>query len=49
MLEISNGTSVKVAVRIRPLSGDEALDDNSTCVNVIPGAPQVGSVTFSIV
>jgi hypothetical protein len=40
-------TSVKVAVRIRPLIGEEVLDDNnqsSICINVVPGNPQVNII-----
>ena len=34
-------TSVKVAVRIRPLSGDESANDETKCVEVVPGENQV--------
>lgn len=45
-------TSVKVAVRIRPLIGEEVLDDNnqsSLCINVVPGNPQVNSYIYIFV
>ena len=35
------GTSVKVAVRIRPLNSDEFLEDGQLCINTVPGVPQV--------
>ena len=38
---IDSGTSVKVAVRIRPLSPEEAQEDETLCINIIPGEPQV--------
>ncbi len=34
-------TSVKVAVRIRPLNDYEAVQDSSYCVDVVPGDTQV--------
>ena len=36
-----DGTSVKVAVRIRPLGTDDAFDEAQLCINTIPGVPQV--------
>lgn len=35
------GTSVKVAVRIRPLSSEDSDDDGTLCINTVPGVPQV--------
>ena len=32
---MSDDSSVKVAVRIRPLSEDEALEDRTLCVNTV--------------
>ena len=34
-------TSVKVAVRIRPLNDYEAVQDSSLCIDVVPGETQV--------
>jgi kinesin family protein 4/21/27 len=34
-------TSVKVAVRVRPLNAKEVLANSSECVRLIPGQPQV--------
>lgn len=45
---MDSGTSVKVAVRIRPLSSDEAQEDETLCINMIPGEPQVGPGMGSI-
>ena len=38
---MDSGTSVKVAVRIRPLSSEETQDDGTLCINSVPGEPQV--------
>ena len=38
---MDSGTSVKVAVRIRPLSSEETEDDGTLCINSVPGEPQV--------
>ncbi|WZY79099.1 hypothetical protein YC2023_025483 [Brassica napus] len=44
-----NDCSVKVAVHIRPLIGDERLQGCKDCVTVVPGKPQVqiGSHSFT--
>lgn len=34
-------TTVKVAVRIRPLNDYEAVQDSSLCIDVVPGETQV--------
>lgn len=38
---MESGTSVKVAVRIRPLSPEENQDDGTQCINTVAGMPQV--------
>ena len=38
---MESGTSVKVAVRIRPLSSEESNADGTLCINTVPGMPQV--------
>jgi hypothetical protein len=38
---MQNDTSVKVAVRIRPLSDIEASSDDSLCIDIAPGGNQV--------
>ena len=41
-LSIGNDTSVKVAVRIRPLNADEQAEDSQQqCIKSIPGVPQI--------
>ena len=39
-------TTVKVAVRIRPLSVEEKIEDGTLCVNVVPGEKQVSLENF---
>ena len=34
-------TSVKVAVRVRPLNDYEAVQDSAFCINVVPGETQI--------
>ena len=34
-------TSVKVAVRIRPLNNDESAVDSSVCIDIVSGEPKV--------
>lgn len=38
---MDSGTSVKVAVRIRPLSAEESAEDETLCINAVVGEPQV--------
>lgn len=40
-METSENCSVKVAVHVRPLIGDERLQGCKECVSVTPGKPQV--------
>jgi hypothetical protein len=40
-MEVNDETSVKVAVRIRPLNASEVADDSNLCITVVPGEPQV--------
>ena len=43
----SNDSSVKVAVRIKPLTVDEASTDDTICINVVPGENQVKYIPIS--
>jgi len=43
-MEHGEDCSVKVAVHVRPLIGDEKLQGCKDCVAVVPGKPQVPSV-----
>jgi len=43
---MQSDTSVKVAVRIRPLSTEEAASDDSSCISHIPGENQVSTSFF---
>lgn len=45
-METNCDTSVKVAVRIRPLSTGEIADDSSQCITTVPGEPQVLCILF---
>ena len=45
---MDSGTSVKVAVRIRPLSSEETQDDGTLCINSVPGEPQVTLESIAI-
>lgn len=45
-MEGSENCSVKVAVHIRPLIGDERVQGCKECVTVTPGKPQVSRVFF---
>jgi hypothetical protein len=40
-MEHSEDCSVRVAVHVRPLIGDEKLQGCKDCVAVVPGKPQV--------
>lgn len=42
-------TTVKVAVRIRPLNDYEAVQDSSLCIDVVPGETQVSKESFCYV
>ena len=44
---MESGTSVKVAVRIRPLSSEESNSDGTLCINTVPGMPQVMKFSFA--
>jgi hypothetical protein len=44
---MESGTSVKVAVRIRPLSSEESNSDGTLCINTVPGMPQVITFVFA--
>jgi hypothetical protein len=44
---MESGTSVKVAVRIRPLSSEESNSDGTLCINTVPGMPQVITFAFA--
>ncbi|XP_024019524.1 kinesin-like protein KIN-4A [Morus notabilis] len=46
-METSENCSVKVAVHVRPLIGDERLQGCKECVSVTPGKPQVQIGTHS--
>lgn len=45
-MEASENCSVKVALHIRPLIGDERLQGCKECVTVTPGKPQVLCLVF---
>lgn len=38
---LSEDTTVKVAVRIRPLNEYEAVQDSSECMDIVPGRHQI--------
>ena len=38
---LTRNTSVKVAVRIRPLSVDEKSEDSTLCIHIVDGEPQI--------
>jgi kinesin family protein 4/21/27 len=38
---ITRNTSVKVAVRIRPLSVEEKSEDSALCIHIVEGEPQI--------
>lgn len=42
----AGGTSVKVAVRIRPLGNEDSFEDAQLCINTVPGVAQVLTTTF---
>ena len=44
-MEAGEDCCVKVAVHTRPLIGDERLQGCKDCVTVVPGKPQVHSVS----
>lgn len=44
-MEAPENCSVKVAVHIRPLIGDERLQGCKECVTVVHGKPQVVSIS----
>lgn len=43
MLSDNGDSCVKVAVRIKPLTVDEAAVDDTLCINVVPGENQVSN------
>ena len=46
---MDSSTSVKVAVRIKPLGPLESVEDVQHCINTVPGVAQVNEHHFVII